>query len=216
MLAAMLDDRVRRRQEATGQMRIAGNRREIAGAITRDAEQLADFRRMGAGRRAASARTLVKPIRDRRIGAHWTSDILEALLAQICKIDRDFAENLIVRRRRDADTTRFGDALKTGGDIDAIAKNVMGFDDYVADINANAKARRLSSASPIVRSWTRSWNFIAARTASTALRNSARSPSPVFFTTRPPYCAIDGSTASVRSMVKRACVASSSLCIRRE
>src|SRR5258706_12294593 len=35
-------------------------------------------------------------------------------------------------------------------------------------------------------------------------------------TTRPPCCAIDGSTASVRSMVKRACVASSSLCIRRE
>jgi hypothetical protein len=48
----MLDDRVRRRrQEATGQMRtgngfrlgaaIAGNRREIAGPITRDAEQSA-------------------------------------------------------------------------------------------------------------------------------------------------------------------------------
>jgi hypothetical protein len=214
MLAAMLDDRVRRRQEATGQMRIAGNRREIAGAITRDAEQLADFRRMGAGRRAASARTLVKPIRDRRIGAHWTSDILEALLAQICKIDRDFAENLIVRRRRDADTTRFGDALKTGGDIDAIAKNVMGFDDYVADINAYAKGethvisvanRELTDA------------FLELRCSPHRRdRASKFCPSPVFFTTRPPCCAIDGSTASVRSMVKRACVASSSLCIRSE
>ena len=35
------------------------------------------------------------------------------------------------------------------------------------------------------------------RAASTALRNSARSPSPVFFTTRPPCCAIDGSTAVI-------------------
>jgi hypothetical protein len=75
--------------------------------------------------------------------AHRTSDILEALLAQICKLDRDFAENLIARRRRNADTTRFGDALKTGCDIDAIAKNVMGFDDYVADINAYAKGETL-------------------------------------------------------------------------
>jgi hypothetical protein len=75
--------------------------------------------------------------------AHRTSDILEALLAQICKLDRDFAENLIARRRRNADTTRFGDALKTGCDIDAIAKNVMGFDDYVADINAHTKSETL-------------------------------------------------------------------------
>jgi hypothetical protein len=74
---------------------------------------------------------------------HRTGDILEALLAHIFKLDRDFAENLIVRRRRDADTTRFRDALKTGCDIDAIAKNVMGFDDYVTDINANAKGETL-------------------------------------------------------------------------
>jgi len=79
---------------------------------------------MRAGRRAASARTLVKRIRDRGIGAHRTSDILEALLAQICKLDCDFSENLIVRRRRDADTARFGDALKTGCDIDAIASHL--------------------------------------------------------------------------------------------
>jgi hypothetical protein len=74
-------------------------------------------------------------LRDHGIGANRTSDILEALLAQICKLDRDFAENLIVRR--------FRDALKTGCDIDAIAKNIMGFDDYVADINAYAKSEAL-------------------------------------------------------------------------
>jgi hypothetical protein len=67
---------------------------------------------------------------------HRTSDILETLLAQIGKLDRDFAENLIVSRSRDTDATRFGDGLKTGCDVDAIAKNIMGFDDYVPDIDA--------------------------------------------------------------------------------
>ena len=38
------------------------------------------------------------------------------------------------------------------------------------------KAIRLSSASPIVRSWTRSWNCAAARTASTALRKFGQEP----------------------------------------
>jgi hypothetical protein len=84
--------------------------------------------------------------------------------------------------------------------------------------------RRRTGANPRVsarippRSFTRSWNCIAARTAST-VRFSKFCQEPVagiFFAIRPPCCAIDGSTASIRSMVKRACVASSSLCIRRE
>jgi len=98
---------------------------------------------MRAGRFAAGARRTSRPLPDHGIGANWTSDILEALLAQIGKLDRDLAKNLIVRRRRDADTTRFGDALKAGCDIDAVAKDVMGFDDYVADIYAYAKGDTL-------------------------------------------------------------------------
>ena len=78
------------------------------------------------------------------------------------------------------------------------------------------KAMRLSSASPIVSSLMRVWNCTAARTASTALGNSAKNPSPVFFTMRPPCSAIAGSTASARSAVSLACVASSSLCMSRE
>src|SRR5258705_6068461 len=98
---------------------------------------------MRAGRFAVGARRTSRPLPDHGIGANWTSDILEAPLAQIGKLDHDFAENLIVRRRRDADTTRFGDALKAGCDIDAVAKDVMGFDDYVADIYAYAKGETL-------------------------------------------------------------------------
>src|SRR5260370_29333308 len=98
---------------------------------------------MRAGRRGASPRTYTRPIRNHGICPYRTSDILEALLAQVDKLDRDFAEHLIVRRSRDADTTRFGDALKTSCDIDAVAKNVMGFDDYVPDIDAYAKGETL-------------------------------------------------------------------------
>src|SRR6185503_19631825 len=45
----------------------------------------------------------------------------------------------------------------------------------------------------------RVWKCTAARTASTALGNSARNPSPVFFTMRPPCSAI-AVTLSARSL----------------
>ena len=54
------------------------------------------------------------------------------------------------------------------------------------------KAIRLSSASAAVSSLTRVWNCKAARTAPTALGNSAKNPSPVFLTMRPPCSAIAG------------------------
>jgi hypothetical protein len=57
--------------------------------------------------------------------------------------NRDFAEYLIVRRSRDADTPRFGDTLETCCDIDAITKDVMSFNDNIADIDANAKGETL-------------------------------------------------------------------------
>ncbi len=42
--------------------------------------------------------------------------------------------------------------------------------------------------------------LVAARTASTALGNSARKPSPVLLTIRPPWAAIAGTTASAREL----------------
>ena len=83
------------------------------------------------------------PFRDHGIGAHRTSNILEALLAQIGELDRDLADNLFVSRRRNADAPRFGDAFKTGCNVDAIAKNVMRLNNNVADIDANAKGDAL-------------------------------------------------------------------------
>jgi hypothetical protein len=70
-----------------------------------------------------------------------TSDVLKFLLAQIGEPNRDLASNLIVGRRRDADATRFGDALKPCGDVDAVAKDVMRLNNYVADIDAHTESK---------------------------------------------------------------------------
>jgi hypothetical protein len=58
------------------------------------------------------------------------------LEAQIGELDRDFASDVIVDRRRDANAARLCDALKPRRNIHAVAKNVMRLDDDVADVNA--------------------------------------------------------------------------------
>ncbi len=67
-------------------------------------------------------------------------DVLEVLLAQIGELNPDLASDLIVGRRRDADAARFCDALKPRRNVDAVAKDVVGLDDYVADIDAHAES----------------------------------------------------------------------------
>ena len=74
-----------------------------------------------------------------RIGTYRTGDILEVLLAQISELNGDLAANLIVGGRRDADAARFRDALKPCRDVDTVAENVVGFNDYVANIDAHAE-----------------------------------------------------------------------------
>ena len=69
------------------------------------------------------------------VDAHGTIDVLEALLAQIGELNCDFAANLIIGRRREADAARFGDALKSCCDIDAVTKDVLTLDQNVSEIN---------------------------------------------------------------------------------
>ena len=90
--------------------------------------------------RCCRCRARAKPIRDHGIGPHGTSDILEALLAQIGELDRDLASDLIVGGRRDADATGFGDALKPRCDVDAVSKDVVTLDEYVAEVDADPKS----------------------------------------------------------------------------
>jgi hypothetical protein len=46
---------------------------------------------------------------------------------------------LVVGGRRDADAAGFCDALKPRRNVNAVSKDIMGLDNYVADIDANAE-----------------------------------------------------------------------------
>src|SRR5260370_37327534 len=80
-----------------------------------------------------------KPIPDHSVDRNRTANILEVLLTQIGELDCGLAAHLIVGGRRNADAARFGDALKSCRDIDAVSKNIMCVDDYVTDINSHTE-----------------------------------------------------------------------------
>src|SRR5450432_3849516 len=84
-------------------------------------------------------RPRTRPFREQGIGPYRTGDILEALFSQIGELDRELATDLIVGGRRDADAARFRDALKPRRYIHAVPKNVMRFNNYVANIDAHTE-----------------------------------------------------------------------------
>jgi hypothetical protein len=77
---------------------------------------------------------------DHGIGSNREGDVFEVLLAQIAKLNPHFAPDMIVSRRRDADAAGLCDALEPCRDVNAISKDVMRLDDYVADIDADAES----------------------------------------------------------------------------
>ena len=85
-------------------------------------------------------------IPDHGIGPDRAGDVFEVLLAQIGELNADLASDLIVGRRRDADTAGFCDAFKPCRNIYAVTKNVMRLDNHVADIDADTE-----SNSPVFR-----------------------------------------------------------------
>src|SRR6202022_401768 len=72
--------------------------------------------------------------------ADRSDDVLDDLIAEIFK--RDVAQSvadLIAHRGRDTDAARFGERFEARRDIDAVAKDVVFFDDHVAQIDADAE-----------------------------------------------------------------------------
>jgi hypothetical protein len=57
------------------------------------------------------------------------------MLAQISELDCDLSAYLIIGRRRDADTTRFGYTLKPCCNIHAVTENVIALDQDVAEVD---------------------------------------------------------------------------------
>src|SRR5882724_6882693 len=79
-------------------------------------------------------------IPDHGIGSDGAGNVFEVLLSQIGELNADLALDMIVGRRRDADAAGFCDALKSRRDVDAISKNIIGLDDYIADVDAHAES----------------------------------------------------------------------------
>src|SRR5262249_14200788 len=78
------------------------------------------------------------------VDAHRPRDVLDAMLAEIGKPDRQLFANLLAHRGADADLARGGKRLDPRRHIDAVAKHIALVDHDVADIDANAKADALA------------------------------------------------------------------------
>ena len=66
-------------------------------------------------------------------------DILQSLLARVLNLERHLIARVIEDCLRDADTAGFGNGLKPCRDVDAVPKDVMRLDDYVADVDAHTE-----------------------------------------------------------------------------
>ena len=94
----------------------------------------------GVGRGASDARLRhqVQPI-----DAHGPRDVLQALLAGIDEVGRHLALHLPPSVLGNRDAARFGNALDPRRDVDAVAKDILAFDDDVADVDPDPELDRI-------------------------------------------------------------------------
>src|SRR5215472_2191713 len=69
----------------------------------------------------------------------WTSDIFEVPQPQLLEREGELFEQMVMRLARKVDPTGLGDGLKPGGNINAVAIEVVAIDDDIAEIDADAK-----------------------------------------------------------------------------
>ena len=73
------------------------------------------------------------------IDAHWSRNILQALLADIIEWHFELVAYLSVGVVGDADATRIGNAFEARCDVHTIAKNIVVLNDDIPDIDADAQ-----------------------------------------------------------------------------
>jgi hypothetical protein len=74
-----------------------------------------------------------------RIDLNGLNDVPELPLTPIDKLCRDFTIDEVVCSTRETNAAGLGDCFEPGRNIDALAEDVVAFDDHVADIDPNAK-----------------------------------------------------------------------------
>jgi hypothetical protein len=77
--------------------------------------------------------------RTESVGAHRPCDVLDGLLAKVLERVGELVADLIAHHSRDADASRFSQALQPGRHVHPIAENIAALGDDVAKIDSDAE-----------------------------------------------------------------------------
>ena len=72
-----------------------------------------------------------------RVSANRLGDVLDAMAAERAVIEIELVPDLVVNGVRDANSAGLGERFEPGGDVDAIAEDVVAVDDDIAEIDAD-------------------------------------------------------------------------------
>src|SRR6516164_8441531 len=75
----------------------------------------------------------------KRIDPHRPRQVLDALLTPVLEWIGQLVSDLVVHDSRDADAARLGQSFQPCGDVNPVSKDVVFFDNYVAEVDANAE-----------------------------------------------------------------------------
>jgi hypothetical protein len=79
---------------------------------------------------------------------HGSGDVLHRPLAEIGEGVGQPVADLLVDRGGDADRARLGQALQPGGEVDAVAQDVLAVDHHVAEMDADPQLQPLVRGAP--------------------------------------------------------------------
>src|SRR5580704_16478707 len=69
---------------------------------------------------------------------HRSRDVLERLLSEVNELRLNPPPHMLVGRAGNAHAAGFRNALQAGGDVDAVAKDILALDKHVAEMNADS------------------------------------------------------------------------------
>src|SRR5271167_1319184 len=123
----------------------------------------------------------------------WPVDVLDVYLAAVAEANVDPVADAFIDDRGDADPARFCQRLKASGDVDAVAVDIVAFDDDVAEIDSDPE-----DDFRLVQGFVRQCSVGALHRQGAIYRVDHAAeltivPSPISFTMRPLWAATAGS-----------------------
>ena len=74
------------------------------------------------------------------IDTHWPRNVLDALLPHVLERDIELAGDLLVHHPASANPTRFRQGFEPSGYINTVAKDILRFDNYIAEVDPYSEA----------------------------------------------------------------------------